>query len=120
MHGRAFHLPGEIFGRRVSATIDCARVTLLDSLIAEYGGDFFNIAGIEERVRVNISDVRDEHLADLTPRASRLSRRMVSGATANACEKAREILSLPMYQAATVARTLMPVSSRYGANCGRT
>jgi UDP-glucose 4-epimerase len=38
-----------------------ADVTLLDSLIPEYGGNLFNIAGIEDRVRVNISDVRDEH-----------------------------------------------------------
>jgi len=38
-----------------------ARVTLLDSLVPEYGGNLFNIAGIEDRVRVNISDVRDEH-----------------------------------------------------------
>jgi UDP-glucose 4-epimerase len=38
-----------------------ARVTLLDSLMPEYGGNLFNIAGIEERVRVNISDVRDAH-----------------------------------------------------------
>jgi len=38
-----------------------AQVTLVDSLIPEYGGSLFNIAGIEERVRVNISDVRDEH-----------------------------------------------------------
>jgi UDP-glucose 4-epimerase len=36
-------------------------VTLLDSLIPEYGGNLFNIAGIEGRVRVNISDVRDAH-----------------------------------------------------------
>jgi len=38
-----------------------ARVTLVDSLIPEYGGNLFNIAGIEDRVRVNISDVRDAH-----------------------------------------------------------
>jgi UDP-glucose 4-epimerase len=38
-----------------------ANVTLVDSLIPEYGGNLFNIAGIEDRVRVNISDVRDEH-----------------------------------------------------------
>jgi UDP-glucose 4-epimerase len=38
-----------------------ARVTVADSLIPEYGGNLFNIAGIEEKVRVNISDVRDEH-----------------------------------------------------------
>jgi UDP-glucose 4-epimerase len=38
-----------------------ARVTLVDSLIPEYGGNLFNIDGIEERVRVNVSDVRDAH-----------------------------------------------------------
>jgi UDP-glucose 4-epimerase len=38
-----------------------ARVTLLDSLKPEYGGNLFNIASFEDRVRVNISDVRDEH-----------------------------------------------------------
>ena len=41
-----------------------ARVTLVDSLIPEYGGNQFNIAGIEERVRVNIADVRDEYSMD--------------------------------------------------------
>lgn len=38
-----------------------ANVTLVDSLIPEYGGNLFNITGIEDKVRVNISDVRDEH-----------------------------------------------------------
>jgi UDP-glucose 4-epimerase len=38
-----------------------ADVTLVDSLIPEYGGNLFNIADIENRLRVNISDVRDEH-----------------------------------------------------------
>ena len=38
-----------------------ARVTLVDSLIPEYGGNLFNIDGIEDKVRVNISDVRDAH-----------------------------------------------------------
>jgi len=38
-----------------------ANVTLVDSLIPEYGGNLFNISGIEDRVNVNISDVRDEH-----------------------------------------------------------
>ena len=42
--------------------VDCgASVTLVDSLIPQYGGNLFNIAGLEGRVRVNISDVRDEH-----------------------------------------------------------
>jgi len=38
-----------------------ADVTLVDSLIPEYGGNRFNVAGIEDRVAINISDVRDEH-----------------------------------------------------------
>lgn len=38
-----------------------ANVTVVDSLVPEYGGNLFNIAGLEERLRVNISDVRDLH-----------------------------------------------------------
>jgi len=38
-----------------------AKVTLVDSLIPEYGGSLFNIAGLEDRVLVNIADVRDRH-----------------------------------------------------------
>ncbi|MBI3965038.1 MAG: NAD-dependent epimerase/dehydratase family protein [Chloroflexi bacterium] len=38
-----------------------ARVTLVDSLIPEYGGNLFNLAGIEDRVKVNVADVRDEY-----------------------------------------------------------
>lgn len=38
-----------------------ARVTLVDSLIPEYGGNLANITGLENRVIVNISDVRDSH-----------------------------------------------------------
>lgn len=38
-----------------------AHVLLVDSLIPEYGGNLFNIAGLEDKVQVNISDVRDEH-----------------------------------------------------------
>ena len=37
-----------------------ARVTLVDSLWPDYGGSLHNIEGIEEQVRVNVSDVRDE------------------------------------------------------------
>lgn len=36
-------------------------VTLVDSLIPEYGGNRFNISGIENQVHINISDVRDTH-----------------------------------------------------------
>jgi UDP-glucose 4-epimerase len=38
-----------------------AQVTLVDSLIPEYGGNPFNINDISEKVTVNISDVRDSH-----------------------------------------------------------
>jgi UDP-glucose 4-epimerase len=38
-----------------------AHITLVDSLIPEYGGNFFNINGIEDRVKVNIADVRDSY-----------------------------------------------------------
>ena len=36
-----------------------ANVTLVDSLIPQYGGNFFNIHDIQDRVKVNVSDVRD-------------------------------------------------------------
>jgi UDP-glucose 4-epimerase len=38
-----------------------AEVLLVDSLIPEYGGNLFNITEIQNKVRINISDVRDEH-----------------------------------------------------------
>ncbi|ULA68729.1 MAG: UDP-glucose 4-epimerase [Nitrospira sp.] len=38
-----------------------AHVTLVDSLIPEYGGNLFNIDDIKRDIRVNISDVRDEY-----------------------------------------------------------
>ncbi|MBI4674100.1 MAG: NAD-dependent epimerase/dehydratase family protein [Chloroflexi bacterium] len=41
-----------------------AHVTLVDSLIPEYGGNFFNIEPIKHRVTVNIADVRDEFSMD--------------------------------------------------------
>jgi nucleoside-diphosphate-sugar epimerase len=36
-----------------------ARVTLVDSLIPEYGGNLFNVAPIKDDVTINIADVRD-------------------------------------------------------------
>jgi nucleoside-diphosphate-sugar epimerase len=48
---------GSTLARRL---VDCgANVTVVDSLIPEYGGNWFNLSGYESRVRVNISDVRD-------------------------------------------------------------
>ena len=38
-----------------------AKVTLVDSLIPEYGGNVYNIDPIKKNVEVNITDVRDEH-----------------------------------------------------------
>jgi UDP-glucose 4-epimerase len=38
-----------------------ASVKLVDSLVPEYGGNPFNIAGLADRLLVNISDVRDEY-----------------------------------------------------------
>lgn len=38
-----------------------AHVTVVDSLIPDYGGNQFNIAGYEDRLRVNIADVRDPY-----------------------------------------------------------
>jgi len=38
-----------------------ADVLLVDSLIPGYGGNLFNTHGIEDKVRLNIADIRDEH-----------------------------------------------------------
>ncbi|MBK7218019.1 MAG: NAD-dependent epimerase/dehydratase family protein [Candidatus Promineofilum sp.] len=38
-----------------------ADVLIVDSLIPEYGGNVFNVHGLEEQLRVNIADMRDEH-----------------------------------------------------------
>ena len=38
-----------------------AKVTLVDSLIPQYGGNLFNIQDIRDQITINISDVRDPH-----------------------------------------------------------
>lgn len=38
-----------------------ARVTIVDSLIPSHGGNFENIRGLEGRLTINVSDVRDPH-----------------------------------------------------------
>ena len=38
-----------------------ANVTLVDSLIPQYGGNLFNIHDIKDHISVNITDVRDPH-----------------------------------------------------------
>ncbi len=45
-----------------------AAVTVVDSLIPEYGGNLFNIEQIQARVHVNIADVRDEFSMDFLVR----------------------------------------------------
>jgi nucleoside-diphosphate-sugar epimerase len=37
------------------------QVTVVDSMIPQYGGNLHNLAGFEDRVRINVSDVRDRH-----------------------------------------------------------
>jgi len=37
-----------------------AYVTTVDSLIPEYGGNLFNVRGHENRIKINIADIRDE------------------------------------------------------------
>ncbi|MEP7357850.1 MAG: NAD-dependent epimerase/dehydratase family protein [Anaerolineales bacterium] len=53
---------GSNLARRLAAL--GARVTVVDSLIPEYGGKLFNLAGLENQVKINIADVRDEHSMD--------------------------------------------------------
>jgi len=38
-----------------------ADVTLVDSLVPEYGGNLFNIETIKNKIKINISDVRDSY-----------------------------------------------------------
>jgi len=49
---------GSNLARRLAAL--GARVLIIDSLIPDYGGNLFNIDGIETLVRVNIADVRQQ------------------------------------------------------------
>ena len=45
-----------------------AEITIIDSVIPEYGGNLFNVKGIEDKVTLNFSDVRDESSMDLLVR----------------------------------------------------
>jgi UDP-glucose 4-epimerase len=42
-----------------------AEVLAVDSLLPDYGGNLFNLAGYEDRVRINIADVRGHAMAHL-------------------------------------------------------
>jgi len=38
-----------------------AKVTVIDSLIPEYGGNLVNLRGYEDRLKINLSDIRDPY-----------------------------------------------------------
>jgi UDP-glucose 4-epimerase len=38
-----------------------ADVTIVDSLIPDYGGNLYNVDSIRDRIQINVSDVRDSH-----------------------------------------------------------
>jgi len=44
------------------------QVTVVDSLVPEYGGNLYNVDGFRDRLRINISDVRDRHIQALNYR----------------------------------------------------
>jgi len=51
---------GFIGSNLARALADCgSRITVVDSLIPEYGGNPFNLDGYEDRIRINIADIRD-------------------------------------------------------------
>src|SRR5437588_5616581 len=54
---------------RCLVTLD-ARVLLVDSLIPDYGGNLFNIDGIDDQLTVNIADVRQPSTMNYLVRSS--------------------------------------------------
>lgn len=47
-----------------------ANVTLVDSMLPQYGGNLANIDSIQDKVKVNYSDIRDRHSLDYLVRGS--------------------------------------------------
>lgn len=45
-----------------------SKVLIIDSMIPGHGGNLFNIKGIEDKIVINFSDVRDEHSMDFLVR----------------------------------------------------
>lgn len=45
----------------IRASLNGAKVTVVDSMTPEYGGNLRNLHGFDDSIRVNISDVRDPH-----------------------------------------------------------
>lgn len=50
---------GSNLARRLLA--EGANVTIMDSMLDEYGANEFNIADIRDKLQINFSDMRDEH-----------------------------------------------------------
>lgn len=50
---------GSNLARRLDAL--GASITVVDSLIPDYGGNLHNVEGLQQRLQVNVSDVRDSH-----------------------------------------------------------
>ena len=63
--GKGFSLPEGLasIGSNLARALCNMRalVTVIDSMIPEYGGNPFNLSGYEEMMRTNISDVRDQY-----------------------------------------------------------
>jgi len=53
-------------GSHVARTLVAAgsKVTLVDNLVPEYGGNWFNIVDIKDQVLVHVGDIRDRSLID--------------------------------------------------------
>jgi len=49
-----------------------ANVLLVDSLVPDYGGNLFNVAELQGRLRVNVADIRDENSMDYLVRGQEL------------------------------------------------
>ncbi len=45
-----------------------ADVLIVDSLVPDYGGNRFNVEGLEDRVQISLADVRDENAMELVVR----------------------------------------------------
>ena len=49
-----------------------ARVTIIDSLVPQYGGNPFNLNGYSDRIRINLSDIRDRFSLEVLLRDQRV------------------------------------------------
>ena len=56
-----------------------ANVTLVDSMLPQYGGNLFNIESIKDKCRINFSDIRDEYSLHVDQDAAVLYLQIQSG-----------------------------------------